>query len=144
MVREARADLAPSIERATHAIAVWIESALREEGITQAEAHILGYLSDIGRCSINELHRDLGHRRSTLTSILDRLERRELVRRAQHPTSRRSVMVELTERGRVAAQQVSRLLDQLEGAVQRATTPEDREGFNRVLEAIEEVTHDGR
>jgi len=35
---------------------------------------------------IGTLHREFGHERSTLTSILDRLERRKLIRRELNPT----------------------------------------------------------
>src|SRR5579872_5319527 len=94
--------LVPAVERTTHAIGVWIESALRDLGMTQAEAHLAGYLTQVFRCSINDLHHIFGHRRSTLTSILDRMEGRGLVRRVPHPTSRRSVMVEMTDEGEIA------------------------------------------
>jgi DNA-binding MarR family transcriptional regulator len=144
MVQKGSTRLVPWVERAAHAIAIWIETALKDVGISQVEAHVLGYLAPLGRCSINDLHRDFGHRRSTLTSILDRLEGRGMVRRMPHPTSRRSVMVELTEQGRAAAERVSALLDDLDAAVRKATTTRDLEGFYRVLTALEEVTHDRR
>ena len=37
--------------------------------------------------------------RSTVTGVLDSLERRGLVRRSPHPTDRRSVVVEITAKG---------------------------------------------
>src|SRR6266536_1409220 len=135
----ARERLAPSVERASHAIAVWIEAALKDMGITQAEAHIVGYLAEVERCSINDLHRDFGHRRSTLTSILDRLERRELVRRMPHPSSRRSTMLELTEQGRLAGERIMTLLRELDTFVRSETTAPDLEGFHEVIAAIEEA-----
>jgi DNA-binding MarR family transcriptional regulator len=144
MEQTPRSRLVPSVERASHAIALWIEAALKDAGLTQAEAHIVGYLSQAGRCSINDLHHDFGHRRSTLTSILDRLEARDLVRRTPHPTSRRSVMVELTQEGRAIGEQVGALLDQLDAAVRNQITPGDLEGFYSVIAAIEEGTRDRR
>jgi DNA-binding MarR family transcriptional regulator len=144
MEQNPRSRLVPSVERATHAIALWIEAVLKDTGITQAEAHVVGYLAQVGHCSINDLHRDFGHRRSTLTSILDRLEGRELVRRTPHPTSRRSVMVELTHQGRIVGEQVSVLLSRLDTMVGSETTTADQQGFYRVIAAIEEGTHDRR
>jgi DNA-binding MarR family transcriptional regulator len=137
-----REELVPAIERASHAIALWIEAALKDIGMTQAEAHILGYLARMGRCSINDLHCDFGHRRSTLTSILDRLERRDLVRRIPHPTSRRSVMVEPTEQGLSAGQRITALLDKLDASVRDGTVRGDVEAFHHVIAAIEEATND--
>ena len=144
MEQNPRSRLVPSVERASHAIALWIEAALKDAGLTQAEAHILGYLAQAGRCSINDLHHDFGHRRSTLTSILDRLEARELIRRTPHPTSRRSVMVELTPAGRAAGEQVGALLDELDAAIRSQATPGDLEGFYRVIAAVEEGNRDRR
>jgi len=132
------------MERASHAVSVWIEAELRDTGISQAEAHVLGYMTQVGRCSINDLHHDFGHRRSTLTSILDRLEGRDLLRRLPHPSSRRSVMLELTDRGLAAGHQVTALVAVLETFVRRETAAGDLEGFYRVIKAIEEGAHDRR
>ena len=144
MEQNPRAALVPSLERATHAVALWIEASLHDAAITQAEAHVLGYLAQVGRCSINDLHHDFGHRRSTLTSILDRLETRKLVRRLPHPTSRRSVMIEPTREGRTLGKRIRTLLAELERAVLRATSPQDLETFQRMITAIEEAAHDRR
>jgi DNA-binding MarR family transcriptional regulator len=144
MVLSPRSRLVPSVERASHAVALWVEGALKDLGITQAEAHILGHIAQAGTCAINDLHRDFGHRRSTLTSILDRLEGRELVRRTAHPTSRRSMMVELTDEGRIAGARVSALLDALDTAIRTEADTRDVDGFYRVIAAIEEATHDRR
>jgi DNA-binding MarR family transcriptional regulator len=136
--------LVPAVERASHAIGIWIEAELDDMGITQAEAHLLGYLAQVDRCSINDLHRDFGHRRSTLTSILDRMERRGLARRLPHPTSRRSVMVALTDQGRFAGERVAGLLRELDHRVRREATDRDMQGFYHVIQSIEEATDDRR
>jgi len=130
--------LVPALERATHAVALLIEQELKDLGISQAEAHVLAYLVHVGQCSINDLHRDFGHRRSTLTSVLDRLERRGLVRRGPHPTSRRSVMVSLTDDGRQVGERVAALLHEIEHMVVNRTSRRDMEAFLRVVAAIEE------
>jgi DNA-binding MarR family transcriptional regulator len=126
----------PLLERATHAVSLHMEDSLRELGITQAEAHILGALAQTGASSINDLHASFGHKRSSLTSILDRLEVRRLVERAPHPTSRRSVMIRLTPRGADAAQQVTVILDVTEAAVATRVSADDLEGFRRVIAAL--------
>jgi DNA-binding MarR family transcriptional regulator len=136
--------LVPAVERASHAIGIWVGAALADMGMTQAEAHLLGYLAQVDRCSINDLHRDFGHKRSTLTSILDRMERRGLARRLPHPTSRRSVIVELTEQGRVAGERVTALLRDLDERVRKEATVQDLEGFYHVIMGIEEATDDRR
>jgi DNA-binding MarR family transcriptional regulator len=130
--------IVPLLERATHAVGLHMEQSLHELGITQAEAHILGALAEIGECSINDLHAGFGHKRSTLTSILDRLEGRGFIERIPHPTSRRSVMIRLTESGTDAARQVTGILQAIEAAVAARVSPGDLEGFRRVIAALGE------
>jgi DNA-binding MarR family transcriptional regulator len=129
----------PSLERATHAVALLLDRALSDLRMSQAEAHVLAYLALAQHCSINDLHTSFGHKRSTLTSVLDRLEQRGWVRRAPHPTSRRLVMVHLTDDGRRAGERVSALLRELEDAVLARTGTGDVEAFLRVIKAIEEA-----
>lgn len=130
--------IVPAIERATHMLALWIERALGDLRLTQAEAHVLAYLASHAPCSINDLHRSFGHKRSTLTSILDRLEERGWIARGAHPASRRLVLVELTDAGRAVAQQVSAALRTLEGRVLARTGDADAAAFLRMLQALEE------
>ncbi len=83
----------PSRERAAHLIGVYVERSAGELGITQADAHVLAELHRHGPTQIAALHREFGHKRSTLTSILDRLERRKLIRREPNPDDRRSFVI---------------------------------------------------
>lgn len=132
----------PALERTTHAVALWIERAFPDLRLTQAEAHVLAYLAQHAPCSINDLHRSFGHKRSTLTSLLDRLEARGWVQRAAHPESRRLVMVRLTEAGSAVAERVSAALGALEERL-RARAGDDAAAFERVLRQLdEELSHD--
>src|SRR5258708_7338833 len=73
--------LVPRIHRATHRIGLYLAD-LREFGLSQGEAHILAQLAASGPGTVADLHRGLAHKRSTLTSILDRLEARGFVIRS--------------------------------------------------------------
>jgi DNA-binding MarR family transcriptional regulator len=127
------------MEAATHAFGTWIEERLKAHGVDQAEAHILGRLATDGVCSINDLHREFFHRRSTLTNIVDRLEKKGLVNREPNPLSRRSINVRLTPTGYAMAGEVGELLASAERSIRARTTATDVAGFNRVLSAIKEV-----
>lgn len=107
--------LIPHIHRATHRIGLWLESRSRA-GITQAESHILAHMAAAGPSTVAELHAALAHRRSTLTSVLDRLEERRFVRRTVAPEDRRSVLVELTASGETNASRTHAVLAALEEA----------------------------
>jgi DNA-binding MarR family transcriptional regulator len=130
--------LAPALERATHTLALWIEREFRDVGLSQAEAHVLAYLAQHPLASINDLHTSFGHKRSTLTSILDRLEARGWVLRTRHPASRRLVALELTEAGRTVGEQVSGALQAVEERVSARAGDAAMAAFLAVLQAFEE------
>ena len=62
--------LIPHIHRATHRIGMHI-AGLDDPSVNQAEAHVLAHLASAGESTIGQVHRAFGHKRSTLTSILD-------------------------------------------------------------------------
>jgi DNA-binding MarR family transcriptional regulator len=128
------------VHRATHRIGLYLDG-LKERGLTQGEAHILALLGHSRRANVADLHRGLAHKRSTLTSILDRLARRGLVTRAVGETDRRTFLVRLTAKGRRLAQRVQSHLSALERAVARRVSAADIKGFNRVVTALEQEAH---
>ncbi len=128
------------VHRATHRIGLYLDD-LRERGLTQGEAHILALLAHSGRANVADLHRGLAHKRSTLTSILDRLARRGLITRAVGETDRRTFVVRLTAKGRRLAQRVQRHLSALERAVVRRVSATDIKGFNKVVATLEQQAH---
>ena len=128
------------VHRATHRIGLYLDD-LGERGLTQGEAHILALLAHSHRASIADLHRDLAHKRSTLTSILDRLASRRLITRAVGKSDRRTFVVRLTAKGRRLAQRVRRHLSALERAVMDRVSAADMKGFNKVVATLEQEAH---
>src|SRR5712691_2851726 len=90
--------LVPHIHRATHRIGLYLAD-LREFGLSQGEAHILAQLAASAPSTIADLHRGLAHKRSTLTSILDRLVDRGLVTREVGASDRRTFVITPTAKG---------------------------------------------
>jgi DNA-binding MarR family transcriptional regulator len=128
------------VHRATHRIGLYLDD-LREPGLTQGEAHILAMLADSGPAKIADLHRGLAHKRSTLTSILDRLAARGFIRREVGKADRRTFLVSLTAKGRRLARRVQRHLTALEKAVAREVTATDMKAFNKVVRVLEHQAH---
>jgi DNA-binding MarR family transcriptional regulator len=87
------------------------------------------------------LHRGLAHKRSTLTSILDRLADRGLITREIGKTDRRTFLISLTAKGRKMAHRVNRHLSDLERGVMRRVTGVDIKGFTNVVAALEQEAH---
>jgi len=87
---------------------------------------------------VADLHRGLAHKRSTLTSILDRLGRRGLITRAVGETDRRTFVVRLTAKGQKLAKRLQRHLSALERAVVHRVSAADIKSFNKVDAALEQ------
>jgi DNA-binding MarR family transcriptional regulator len=129
--------LVPPIHRATHRIGLYL-AALRAHELSQGEAHILALLAAAGPSTIADLHKGLAHKRSTLTSILDRLAERGFVTRAVGETDRRTFVVTPTAKGRAIARKVHRHLADLERAVAARVSADEVRTFLKVIEAVED------
>jgi len=124
------------VQRATHRIGLYL-GELREQQLTQGEAHILALLAESSPATVTDLHRGLAHRRSTLTSILDRLADRGLITRNVGKSDRRTFVIDLTTKGRKLARRVKRHLTALENRVRGRVNQNDISGFSKVLSALE-------
>jgi DNA-binding MarR family transcriptional regulator len=129
--------LIPPVHRATHRIGLSL-AALRGFGLSQGEAHILAHLATAAPATIADLHRSLAHKRSTLTSILDRLARRGLITRKVGAADRRTFVIDTTAKGQQVARRVHRHLADLEAAVGRRVTSADVKACLKVLSAVED------
>jgi DNA-binding MarR family transcriptional regulator len=127
--------LIPEIHRATHRIGIFLDSL----EITQGEGHILSHLAASGDTSIAELHRALAHRRSTLTSILDRLAERQYISRESDPKDRRSFIVRLSTKGKTVATRVHRELARIEGSALKGVTGHEFQSVVKVLQTLEKT-----
>ena len=127
--------LIPEVHRATHRIGIYLDSL----GITQGEGHILSHLAASGDSTIAELHRALAHRRSTLTSILDRLSERQFITRQSDPKDRRSFIVRLSKKGKTVAAQVHRELARIEESALNGVTGNQFQCIVEVLQTLEKV-----
>ena len=128
------------LHRATRQIGIYLASRMGGIGLQNSEGHLLSFLRSYSPAPISELIRVFGLKKSTMTSLLDRLEKRGLVRREAHPSDRRSFVVGITDEGRRLAEAVQRPVDELERKIRDGIDDEDLRGFQRVLESIAKVT----
>ncbi|MGI5177280.1 MarR family winged helix-turn-helix transcriptional regulator [Dactylosporangium sp. CA-152071] len=111
------------LQRATHATLQVLSARLADLDLTPSELNALGNLGltasgdrpeeGAGR-TVSELGAATGTRPTTLTGVLDRLERRGLITRAAHPGDRRAVLVTLTAEGAATAAVITRAIADLE------------------------------
>jgi MarR family transcriptional regulator, organic hydroperoxide resistance regulator len=115
-------------QRATHRLLAALDDALADLGLSAAEINALACIGN--QTTVRELVAATAQRPSTLTGVLDRLERRGLIERAANPADRRSVLVRLTPDGRTHAARVASAYRELERRLPAAEV-------RRVLAALE-------
>ncbi len=128
------------IHKASRQIGVYFERRLEDLDVSPQEGHLLSYLRSYAPCPISELVRVFGLKQSTLTSMLDRLERRALIRRAINDEDRRSFLIRLTRKGRLLAERINKIVDRFERRLRGMVNTRDMAGFAAVMSAIDELT----
>ena len=125
-----------ALQRATHATLHLIATELVDLDLTASEINALANLADGHGRTVSQLGAAVGARPTTLTSVLDRLERRGHVTRGTRAGDRRSVLIELTGSGREAAAVITRTLADLEHHALKDLPAEAIAGFHSVLNAL--------
>jgi DNA-binding MarR family transcriptional regulator len=132
-----------AVERANQLVSRHLGRRLEKAGLTDIEAQVLFHLDHLPagtKPSMRDLKSAFGLPPTTLTAVLDRLERRRLVKRAVNPEDRRSTLVVPTALGRRRITEMSTLFSGIEAAVSRNVSVEDLAAFRRVLDALEKAT----
>jgi DNA-binding MarR family transcriptional regulator len=127
------------LQRATHATLHLLTTELVDLDLTPSEINALGNLADGVSRTVSELGAAVGTRPATLTGILDRLERRELITRGARPGDRRAVLIGLTDDGRQVADLIRRTLRGLERRALADLPPEAVAAARSVLRALTEA-----
>jgi MarR family transcriptional regulator, organic hydroperoxide resistance regulator len=125
-----------ALHQATHVTLHVLAVRLAGLGLTASEQNVLAVLADGRTRPVGELAQDTGTRPTTLTSVLDRLERRHYLTRKLDPADRRSFLVELSASGRRAAATVQAAVAELELAVRSHVSPAELAGFLAVTRAL--------
>jgi DNA-binding MarR family transcriptional regulator len=128
------------LHKAVRQIDIHLEPISRSMHLSHAEAHLLTFLLSYAPCPISELGRVFGVKRSTLTSMLDRLEKRAFIVRQIRPEDRRSWLVVPTAEGRRTARKIRKTLEAFEAEVLHRAAARDLKGFHQVLALIARIT----
>jgi len=103
-----------ALQRATHATLQVLGAELVDLDLTASEINALANLADGRSRTVSELGVAVGTRPTTLTSVLDRLERRGHITRGARQGDRRAVLIELTDSGRLTAATIRQAITGLE------------------------------
>jgi DNA-binding MarR family transcriptional regulator len=106
------------------------------EGISKMELHILLLVQKRPDIVLGEIREKLGVPNSTLTGVIDRMEKQGLVRRAISGRDRRSYGLEIIEKGRDVRREHDRILIMLATKMLAALDGEERTAFIRLLSKV--------
>jgi MarR family transcriptional regulator, organic hydroperoxide resistance regulator len=126
-----------ALQRTTHHTLHALSGALADLNLTAAEINALANLADRGALNVRELSAETGTRATTLTGVLDRLEKRGYLTRELDATDRRSFRLPLTEAGRAAAERVRTAIADLERDALARLSATQIAGFHAVVAALQ-------
>ena len=123
--RATRSDpsICQSVHGAYHALNQRLQVAMRQHGLGTSEAMVLAYLVFESGCSAAVVRHALGLHRSTLSSLLDRLEAKDFVHRAPNAFDGRRLEIELTPSGRITASIAKDVIRDIEAELAAYTSP---------------------
>jgi DNA-binding MarR family transcriptional regulator len=105
-------DVLSSLRRIVRAIDLHSKHLMQRSGLTGPQLLVLSCVGRQGEVTVGELARLVRLSQGTVTTILDRLERKELVLRIRSTQDKRRVVVSLSEVGRQALKGAPTLLQE--------------------------------
>ncbi|MBI5830120.1 MAG: MarR family transcriptional regulator [Chloroflexi bacterium] len=144
-----RDDLQPAIDayvqlrRTADAVARYVEAELGEWGITTAQYGVLLHLMRGEPLSLTDLSGLIFRSNSTLTSLIDRMERDGLVARVAHVNDRRITTVELTPKGGELLNKIRSHHRPFLADMMSCLSPEDLTRIGELLGKIEHKINEG-
>ncbi|HEU5386471.1 MAG TPA: MarR family transcriptional regulator [Streptosporangiaceae bacterium] len=128
-----------ALQRATHHTLHALSAALSDLNLSAAEINALANLGEGGTLSVRQLSERAGARASTLTGLLDRLEKRGYLVREVDPADRRSFRLPLTDQGRAVAARARAAITDLERTALSRLDAAQLAGYHAVIAALEEA-----
>jgi DNA-binding MarR family transcriptional regulator len=99
-----------ALRRITRAIDLHSKRLQKETGLTTSQLLVMEIISKLGSPSPSTIAREMILSQATVTSLLDRLAKNQLVVRVKSDLDKRSVTVDLTERGKELVSHAPELL----------------------------------
>lgn len=109
---------------------------LMSKGVTRVQWLALYFLGQEEPMSQSELAEKMGIKGSTVTRLIDRLEREGYVVRQKEPDDRRVTMIVLTDKGSQFREELLPEGEEMSQIFARDIPPEDIEVFKRVLDKM--------
>jgi MarR family transcriptional regulator, organic hydroperoxide resistance regulator len=109
------------------------ECQFKEMGMTRPQGMLMGTLAHHGKMKISELSERLELSNSTVSGILDRLEKHSLIVRTRSESDRRVVFVEVSPESKKIFEQ---RLGEIEKVIAGKLSKADTEDLDKILEGL--------
>ncbi|SMC48399.1 MarR family winged helix-turn-helix transcriptional regulator [Papillibacter cinnamivorans] len=119
-----------------HEVFGLLSDRLSQYGVTPGQYGVLSYLWEKEQANPKDLARELSLENSTISGVLDRMQKKGLIDRLLDPDDRRSIQVVLTPAGRALEADVLRAVDEVNEEVLSRFDPETAETLIRCLQKI--------
>jgi len=107
-----------------------------ELDLTYAQSQVLYYVGDHPECHMGDVAKAFGVTLPAVTHIVDRLEQKQFLLRADHPGDRRVYILELTRQGKALVQELRTLQKRSVEQVLARMSADDRGKVIKGLEAL--------
>lgn len=119
-----------------------LNQALLEKGITVQQWAVIQQVDLKEPVTATELVHILDMDKPTISGIVQRLEKKELLVKRDHPTDKRSFLLSLTEIGRSALEDYQQLSDHIVEKHLSILTEQEQASFNHLLSKINQEMRD--
>jgi MarR family transcriptional regulator, organic hydroperoxide resistance regulator len=128
------------IHQANRQASLCIDALLSDLRVSASEGQLLAFVAARDGVPVTAVVRLLGVPKSTITSLLQRLERARLIRRGQNPDDARSQLLFVTERGAQIGMVARDRVKDLERRLQARVSDADMRALVRVVDAVTKET----
>ncbi|MGN1383490.1 MAG: MarR family winged helix-turn-helix transcriptional regulator [Eubacterium sp.] len=105
-------------------------------GLLPGQPKILECLIEKDNCLPRDLGLHCGIDKSTMSSLLNKMEKQGLIRRHPDPDDRRSVRVLLTDEGRAIAEKVRKMTEDIDRFALQNLTEEEKNSLQESLQTV--------
>lgn len=124
------------IHQANRQASLHIDGLLSELAVTAQEGQLLAFVAARDGVPVSAVVRLLGVSKSTVTSLLQRLQAAGLLRRGDNPADARSALLFVTEKGRRVGQTARERVLELERRIQARVSDADMRALARIVDAV--------
>ena len=116
-----------------------INELLKEENVNEfngAQGTIIFVLTEEGPMPIKDIGKATGLAKTSLTSMLDRMEKQGLIKKRENENDRRSTIIDLTERSREYKEVIEKVSQEVNREFYKKIKAKDIERFEATLQKV--------